>query len=301
VEEAFGVMVLQSRWWAALRRAAATFSAIGVLLVAGCSLGTNDSDDAATPTLEATRPATQAPAASPTARPSATPTPVPTATAPPPTATASPTVTPTATVTPVPEQPLGEIRPLDPLVLTNYSLAFALRVVGVPGEEDLTTTLNIEQSDPQTFHLLTQTGDTSFESWQVGGTTYLRQGDGTVVALPEGSDSALFSPALLVQTIPPLDSNMSVTRLGADTIEGRAVTHYRIDGEDYLAATRILPPDFAGDVRGKVDLWVDDEWRIALRLGGLVTWTNDDRTLGTLETSYDVTRILATPPVTAPA
>lgn len=278
----------------------------GVILSAGalgsCVIGSNDDADVPpTVQLDPSQTFTAAPGPSATLSPTTTSTASPTATPSPTTVppTPSPTPRPTASATPIPKAPLGEIAPLDPVVIVNFSLAAQIELRGVPNQSDFSMTLAIQQSAPDHYYLRSTSGSSVLESWLVDGTTYLTQADGGVAPLPAGSDTALFSPALLVQTIPVITGETLGTRLGNETVGGRDATRYRVDGEDLFQTATWLPGDTAIDIDGQVDVWIDSELRIVLRQESDVTWGNDGAE-GSFVGRLEVTNISTTVPVNAP-
>ena len=268
-------------------------------VLSGCSVGSDDADPTRTsePALMATTPATPIEPATATTSPTLSP---PTPTAEPPTPTQTATPSPTATATPIPRVPLGNITPLDPAVLTNFSLSMETELRGVPGQSDFVTSLLILQAAPDRYYLRSTTGGASIESWLVDGTTYLTQADGSVAQLPEGSDTALFSPALLVQTVPTVSGETLGVSLGVEEVGGRQATRYRVDGEDLLASAGWLPGDSATDVEGQLEIWIDNELNIILRQESDVRWENTDGSTGSFTGRYEVTNVSTTEPVTAP-
>lgn len=266
-------------------------------LLSACSVG---SDDGVDPTATVTSPiesALPSPSATSTIQP---PTVTATLTPLPPTSTRTPTPRPTATVTPVPKVPLGTITALDPAVLTNYTLAADIQLRGVPGQPDFATSLLILQSAPDLYYLRSTTGEGSIETWLVDGTTYLTQADGSVAKLPDATDTALFSPALLVQTIPAISGETLGVDRGTEDVGGRQASRYQIEATDLFATTPWLPGDGANDVTGQVDVWIDDETRVVVRQVSDVRWTNPDGSAGSFAGQYEITNVTTTEPVTAP-
>jgi hypothetical protein len=218
----------------------------------------------------------------------------------PPTPTRTPTPRPTATATPIPTEPLGEIAPIDPNVLTNYSLSTNIELKGIPSQSDFAMSLLILQSAPDHYYLRSTSGESGIESWLIDGTTYLTQADGSVASIPEGSDTALFSPALLVQTIPAISGEVASIKVGIEEVSGRQATHYTVDGEDLLDGTSWLPGGTASDIDGQVDIWIDNELHVITRQESNVTWENSDGSQGSFVGHYELTNIGTTEPVTAP-
>ena len=270
-------------------------------LFGGCIVGSDDPDPTATvgppqsPTATTTADPTEtvAPSATVTTAP-------PTRTPVPPTATSTPTPRPTATATPLPKEPLGTIVPLDPNVVTNYSLSTEIELRGVPGQSDFVMSLLILQSAPNHYYLKSASGGSGIESWLVDGTTYLTQADGSVAQLPDGSDTALFSPTLLVQTVPMVSGETVGVDLGVEDVGGRQATHYRIEAEDLFETAPWLPGDSATEIEGQLEVWIDNELSIIVRQESEVHWENADGKPGSFVGRYEVTHINTTEPVTAP-
>jgi hypothetical protein len=196
--------------------------------------------------------------------------------------------------------PLGTITPLDPNAIPNFSLSTNIELRGVPGQTDFVMSLLILQAAPNHYYLKSTSGESGIESWLVDGTTYLTQADGSVARLPDGSDTALFSPALLVQTIPNVSGDTVGIDLGVEDVGGRQATHYQIDAEDLFETAPWLPGDSATDIEGQVDVWIDTELRIILRQESNVRWENADGSPGSFVGHYEVTNVTTTEPVTAP-
>ncbi len=272
-------------------------------LSSGCIVSSDNADPTNTvsvsPSLSATIAATSTSTPPPPATATATTAP-PTATRVPPTPTATSTPRPTATATPIPKVPLGAITPLNPDAIPNYSLSTEVELRGVPNQPDFVMSLLILQAAPNHYYLRSTGGSSGLESWLVDGTTYLTQADGSVAQLPEGSDTALFSPSLLVQTVPAISGDTLGVMLGIEDVSGRQATHYQIEGADLMNSVPWLPGEGATDIEGQVNVWIDNELRIVLRQESDVRWKNADGTLGSFKDRYEVTNISTTEPVTAP-
>lgn len=264
-------------------------------LLSACIVG---SDEDADPTSTTAASPTATTRIAPTA--TATVTPRPTSTPVPPTPTRTPTPRPTATATPIPKVPLGTITPLDPNVVGNYSLSAEIELRGVPDQTDFVASLLILQAAPDHYYLRSTSGGAGIESWLVDGTTYLTQADGSVAKLPKGTDTALFSPALLIQTIPTVSGDTVGVVVGTDDVSGRQATHYVIDAEDLFDTASWLPRNRAENINGQVEVWIDNELKIILRQVAEVHWENRDGSQGSYVSNYEVTNVTTTQPVTAP-
>lgn len=275
----------------------------GVLLLttgmlSACSFGSSDPDPTSTSNADLPTSTSEPIEREPTATETSTPTP--TVTPVPPTATQTATPSPTPTVTPIPRVPIGETTPLDPAVITNYTLTTDLKLRGISGQTDFLMGLLILQAAPNHYYLKSTTGGSGIESWLVDGTTYLTQADGSVARLPQGSDTALFSPALLIQTIPTISSETVGIEVGVEEVNGRQTTHFRVDGRDLFESTPWLPREETSDVRGTLDIWIDNDTRLVIRRETDVHWKNMDGSDGSFVDTYDLTNITTTEPVTAP-
>lgn len=160
--------------------------------------------------------------------------------------------------------------------------------------------LLILQAAPEHYYLRSTSDTSGIESWLVEGTAYVTQADGSVAELPQGSGTALFSPALLVQTVPAISGDTLGVQLGVEDVGGRQATRYRIEGSDLLASASWLPGDSARNVEGQVEIWIDNELGIILRQESDVRWTNADGSAGSFAGNYEVTNVSTTAPVTAP-
>ena len=309
------------------RRLAALLAGSAVLLLsAACSIGGSDETPTATTAAVAASPtagqtavqtmgsptagASPTRSASPTAASPTTgsptggsPTPQiqPTRAASPTGAAATATAEATATATAAPEAPVGEIVPLDPEAIPNYSLTIRLAATGLGGPGDSTFDYDIQQSATDRYHLKADSSGTNLEIWKIGDQAFIAQAGGEPAPLPEGSDTALFSPVTFLQVIPPIDAAANAQDLGTETIDGRSARHYRLSADDYLNGVPFLGEQEFSDAEGQLDIWVDDELKTPLRQQGEVTWTNADGSDGRFTIDYQLTAIGSTPDVQAPA
>lgn len=249
--------------------------------------------------LDPTGTSTSTATASPTATFTMTPSPTATATA---TATSTPSPTPSPTPEPPKETPFGNVQALDPIDLTNFSLTIIYRAVGLPGNPNADIDLAIQQNSPENYHLRVVTDGVPVESWAANGGVFLLQ-EGGIVQLPPGIDVQLFAPAVFMHSTPLPGANDQARTVGVETIEGRQATHYRMDAADAarLAATDEAFVDGMRDTGGGLDIWVDVEWGIVLRITGAAAWTNADGSPGSVRYDYQLTAIGMTQPVAPPA
>ncbi len=284
-----------------------------LLLSAACSVGGSDKTPTPTTAAVTASPTAGSASASPSAVASPTHAASPVTASPTaagsPTMSASPTraasATPTRaaspTATTIPETPVGEIVPLDPEKVPNYTLAINLAASGIGGPGDTTFTYAIEQSAADHFHLKADSSGSSMEIWKIGDSSYIAQSGGQPAPLPEGSDTALFSPATFLQVVPPIDAATKAQDLGAETIDGRGTRHYRLSADSFLNGVPFLGGQSFSGASGQIDIWVDDELKTPLRQQGEVTWTNADGSDGRFKIDYALTQIGSTPEVQAPA
>jgi hypothetical protein len=249
------------------------------------------SPDVPTVTLTVAPSPTLTPSPSPTRQPTATPTRTPTAT---------PTRSPTATPLPI-ETPFGAVKPLDPGALPNFTLTFSFDVVGLAGTSDTRLQLTIEQHAPDNYHLRLVSETTSVESWLVGGTNYFLQND-TIVEVPPGSGTEVFSPSVFLQSVPRIDPTLEAARVGDEMIGDRLTIHYRVNSADVpllFVPSGSPAPEFSS-ASGAFDAWIDVELQIMLKAFSDATWTNADGSSGRLHYDYTVTNIGTTPEVGKP-
>lgn len=291
--------------WKRLRAAALPLALVLVMLVVAACGGGGDDEDAPTPTAT-----TEQAAASPTAEEAeptateaaaeATPTEAeaePTATEPAAEATPTEEASPTVAIA---EDPFADLQTVDPNAIPNYRMDFTFEMLGIPNTEDTTISLLIEQSAVDNYHMVVSSAGTNLESWLVDGRTWLAQDGGAITELPEGSGDGFFSPSIFLQQQPPLDSALNAEDLGTDDVSGREANHYRIQGEDYLASADNFGAGEVSDVEGEVEVWIDTELNLLLKMVGDVTWTNPDGSDGQVTMDYIIDQIGSTPPVSAP-
>jgi hypothetical protein len=274
---------------------------LGALALFGVACTIGDDDDP-TPTPQPTITATLTSTSTPTttASPTITSTATRTATA---TATATPTRTSTPTPTPTPvKEALPPVQPLDPATAPNYSLRVVYAARGIPGVPDTNLELDIQQSQPDTWHVLQVTNGTPVEAWSIAGTVSVRQG-GAIVQLPAGFDGGLFSPANMLQTTPVLGGAIEARRIEDGEMAGRPATHYRLDPEDAIRLLAGAGANLDGirDARGALDIWIGVDQPLLLSAEGEVTWTNPDGASGLMSYRYTLADIGSTPQVTLPS
>lgn len=216
-------------------------------------------------------------------------------------ATATTAAAATATATSAPETAVGEIVPLDPEAVPNYTLTIKLAATGLGGPGDSTFDYDIQQSATDRYHLKADSSGTALEIWKIGDQAFIAQAGGEPAPLPEGSDTALFSPVTFLQVIPPIDAATNGQDLGTETIDGRSVRHFRLSADEYLNGVPFLGQQEFSNAEGELDIWVDEELKTPLRQQGEVTWTNADDSEGRFTIDYQLTAIGSTPDVQAPA
>lgn len=198
------------------------------------------------------------------------------------------------------DDPLADVQPIDPEALPNFTMSFTFDLTGIPDQEDSSIGVEIEQSAIDNYHMSAQLTGTGIETWLVDGTNYVDQGDGTIVELPEGTDSGLFSPSIFLQEVPPLEPELQATLEGEEEISGRDTRHYIISGENYLAQADMWAGGEASDVEGQVEVWVDIELNMMIKQLADITWTNADSTTGTFMSDLLIYDIGTTGTVEAP-
>lgn len=285
-------------------------SLVGVvvlLLGAACSVGGGSKTPTATTAASvASPPASATAAASPThhASPVAG-SPVagsPTAGSPSasPTIPATPTRAASPTATRIPEAPIGEVQTLDPEKIPNFSMTASLETTGIGGSGDSTLEYVIQQSSADRFHLKVNGTGTTLEIWKIGDQSFIAQSGGEPAPLPEGTDTALFSPTTFLQVIPPIDAGSNAQDLGAEKIDGRPARHYRLAADDFLKGGVFVGEQTVSNAKGQIDIWIDDEFRTPLRQQGDLTWTNADGSDGRFKIDYQLTQIGSTPEIQPP-
>jgi len=208
-------------------------------------------------------------------------------------ATSAPTTT-EATET---DDLLENLLPLDPEMLTNFTMAHTVTYSGVPDTQDSAVQIDVQQASIDNYHLRQALDEQVItEAWLVDGVSYANLGDGQVLQI----ETPVVTPADMILTVTTFENTPGVQRVGDDTIEGRAATHYRIEGADYLI-TYVLPElQDVSDITGGSDFWVDNEQHFQIKAEGEVTWTNADGSPGSVTYAYAVTQIGSTPAVSAP-
>ena len=276
-----------------------------LLLVAACSTGGGKSTATSTTSAVVASPtaghAVASPAASGSsvASPTAAVSPTISASPSPPAATATRSASPTATI--IAEAPIGEIPPLDPEKIPNFSLELASVMSNVGGPGDVTVVYSIQQSAIDHFHLKTDGGGNSMEIWKVGDKSFIAQAGGDPAPLPEGTDMALFSPTTFLQVVPPIVTGSDAQDLGAEKIDGRSTRHYRMLAETFLKSSSFAANETINNPKGQIDVWVDDELRTPVRQQGEITWTNADGTDAHYKIDFKLTAIGSTPEIQPPA
>lgn len=195
---------------------------------------------------------------------------------------------------------LDGVARFSPLQLTNYTLIAQFTMVSVPGLEDQRTTFDIFQGAVDNYQVRASTDTGVFETWVVDGVTYIRQANGDIIELPTGVDAALFSPELLVQTMPSPINGMGAYARGVSNVGGRNIRLYVIPADAYLSALGIDPGVEADALTGVVHLWLDAEWGIPVRQAGTVTWTTADGNAAEVTIGWDLNGVGVTPTIVSP-
>ena len=198
------------------------------------------------------------------------------------------------------DDPLADVQPIDPEAIPNFIMTFTFDVSGAADQPDTTIGMEIEQASLENYHMSVATGDQNIETWLVDETNYVNQGDGSIIPLPPGTDSNLFSPSIFLQEVPPLDSELQAEREGEEEISGRDTVHYVITGENYLAQADLLTGGNVSDVEGQVEVWIDTELSMMIKQMGDITWTNEDGSNGSFLSDLLIYDIGTTLEVDAP-
>lgn len=244
-----------------------------------------EDDPASTPTAEAT----STPEASPTA--TASPTPVP--------PTATPTITPTPTATPLPtvQAPFSDAWPL-PESVTNYTLEYSARFDGGGDGGDLVS-VQIQQANPESFHLVIATGEEQTEAWRVGEVIYVRGAGGAVVELPGLVDQNLYAPSSFLALVPDLRGVQVATVVNDnEDVAGRSATHYQVEAEEAAAFRPAGGPEVT-DADGTFDAWVDNELGVLLQFQVEAGWDVENQP-ETIVINYLLSNIGTTAEIASP-
>lgn len=285
------------------------FAAILVLLAA-CTLGGDDDDDdgdVPTATETATETQTEQPDSTATEEPTetatATESPSPTATETrEPTNTPTPSPTPSPTPEPTVTDPFASIE-LPDTVLENFTLEYSTSSTG--GEQSRgTLNIYIEQFNREQFYVRTEgdevSGVEAVEIWVTADATFFRPPGGQVSEIPGAVDSTLFSPGAYLILTPDLADVGEATDLGTEEIDGRTARHFRFDAEQMDDDTALPEESELTDPEGEVEVWVDEELGVALRMLGDVSWEDEEGERIEMELSYELSAIDSTPEIQPP-
>lgn len=266
---------------------------------------TGGSSSVASPSAEASATATNAATTAATATTKATvaTTPKPIATA---TETAGADASPTtsadeATATGSSDDPLANVKSINPEDLPNFTLAFSYDATNLSGEASTQVAMSIQQSAVDNYYLKFDTAGQVIEEWLVDGTSYANL-DGTVQAMPEGT-GVLFEPSTILTQV-PLQDTAGLEKQGEEKVNGRNTTKYRLEGKnvgEFLASggSGGNASDYTNG-GGSLDIWVDNDLKIMIKANGDLTWTNPDGTDGEMKYNYEIKEIGSTPAVAAP-
>jgi hypothetical protein len=209
------------------------------------------------------------------------------------------------------DDPLEDVKSIDPNDLPNFTLTFSLDAAGMGTDPDAAAeskfSMNVEQSAVDNYHLKIVSADPTsedqtIETWLVDGKQYADMGTGEVTELPEGTD-AFFTPATFLQQVPEVTDTPSFKKQGEEEVNGRKTTHYRLDGkdiEDFFTSTGDETMKGATDGAGAFDVWIDNDLKIQIKSHSDLTWKNADGTPGFMNYEYEINQIGSTAKVSAP-
>jgi hypothetical protein len=271
--------------------------------VGAASTATTGSNNAATPTIQTATEATATTSSAPKATATTEDAETPTSEADEATATTEGSSE-TATST----DDTADYHPLDPNQLPNFTLTANYDFQGTsadPESSDGTFAMDIEQSAVDNYHTKIDTGDPTeaIETWRDGDNTWVSYG-GEITQMPEGTDPSLYSPASFLNQVPDFEEQLKPTKVGEDNVSGRKTTHYKANAEQFLDL--MSESDDTGYLNGatnedgKVEIWIDKELQIIMKLDVDVTWTNADGTPGKAVETYLISDIGSTDKVAPP-
>jgi hypothetical protein len=176
-----------------------------------------------------------------------------------------------------------------------------LRTVVSPGHA-LPETLTIEQFAPDTYHVVEALNGVAIsEVWRAAGVTTARLGG---KPLPANASAAGSSPAAKLADGPSLRRD-TATRVGAETLDGRAATHDRDTAASFVAVlghAESMPPSISADAPvGTLDFWVDDATGMLLKAEGTFNATSPSGRTTTMLFSAALTAIGTTAQVVPPS
>lgn len=283
-----------------------------LVVFGACSFGGDDDDDGdETPTsttvsgVETATSTAEPTETEPTEEPTATATETATATAtstPEPTNTPTPSPTPSPTPEPIVTDPFGSIQ-LPDTVLQNFTLEYSTSSSG--GEQSRGSLgIYIEQFNPNQFYVRTEgdevSGVEAVEIWVTADATFFRPPGGEVSEIPGAMDSTLFSPGAYLILTPDLSDVPEATDLGTEEVNGIVTRHYRFDAEDMDDDTALPEESELTDPQGEVDVWIDEERGIAIRMEGDVSWEDENGERIELELFYELSAIDSTAEIQPP-
>lgn len=213
--------------------------------------------------------------------------------------------TPDGMGTPDTDGPMGGISDLTAEV-SNFTLNFTGDFENVPDDTGAFFTAGmemfLEQTDQETYHLrFVTTGDEAaeLEMWSLEDATYIAEAGGEPIPLPAGTAGQV-APTEALMVVPPVETLENAEEVGEDEVDGRTATHYRVDPEE--AATILVSQNVEiSNPQGDMDIWIDEELEIVLRMTADITFENTDGSEGAVQTDYEVTSIDETEEIEAPS
>lgn len=213
--------------------------------------------------------------------------------------------TPDGTGTPDTDAPMGEIGELTTEV-SNFTLNFNGDFDNVPDDTGAYFTATMEmflqQTSQDIYHLrFVTTGDEAaeLEMWSLEDATYIAESGGEPIPLPPGTAGQV-APTDTLMIVPPIGTLENAEEVGEEEVDGRTATHYSVAPED--AATILVSQNVeVSNPEGEMDVWIDEELDIVLRMTSNVTFENADGSEGAVQIDYEVTDIDATEEIEAPS
>lgn len=191
--------------------------------------------------------------------------------------------------------------------LENYTLTITGEIDSAAAGDDESSMIDLDykQSDPETFHLSFDgrnvadgEGENVVEAWQVDNQMWIRD-EGQVEEAPD-EFAGSFDISSYLSMLPEIERISDAEEVGQEDVNGRTTTRYSVSGSE---AVDYLPDTLAADVdegEGTIDVWVDDEDGVVLRMTADLTWSSAEGDESTYQVQYEVTAIGETDEITVP-
>ncbi len=182
--------------------------------------------------------------------------------------------------------------------LENYSAEFTGDFyTQIAGSQPID--LMVEQSSVDNYHLVVSGFglDEQAEVWVVDGSTHVAGPGGLTFELPSIADSVIGSPSDYLIQVPEINTISGATEVGTEEIDGRSTTHYEVDPSEISEFTD--GSEF-NDATGTIDIWIDDELSIVIKMDVDVEWTDQNSDQQRVDYLYTLSNIGSTPDVQAP-